>query len=179
MVRIGYIGLLLAFLVVQTLASYRQSSYPAVGKHGGKRYNGGKNGGIKTVKKYDEDERNKDGGNRDVDESYYEENEEKYGDGKKRNKEGRIGIGKERKVEQHLGISYKMFNKGGPFKKYYKPQYPMGPSYTGTGRRHKRSLGKLLWKLKQKFIAKKKKGGKSKKDNEKRSHPPAPKYQYH
>lgn len=36
MARIGYIGLLLAFLVVQTLASYRQSSYPAVGKHGGK-----------------------------------------------------------------------------------------------------------------------------------------------
>lgn len=85
MVRIGYIGLLLAFLVVQTLASYRPPSYPAVGKHGGKRYNGGNNGGIKTVKKYDEDERNKDGGNRDVDEPYYEDTEEKYGDGKKRN----------------------------------------------------------------------------------------------
>lgn len=45
----------------------------------------------------------------------------------------------------------------------YKPQYAESPAYTSGWKRHKRSLGKLLWKLKQKFLSKKKKGGKSKK----------------
>lgn len=130
------------------------------------------------VKKHDEDERNVNGGDRYVDKSYYKHTEDKYGYGKGRNKDDRLGKGKGRKVGQNRGNSYRNYNKGGPFKNNSKPQYPASPSYTGTGRRHKRSLSKLLWKLKQKFIAKKKKGRKSEKDNVKKSYPPAPKYHH-
>ena len=38
----------------------------------------------------------------------------------------------------------------------YKPQYTESPAYISGGKGHKRSLGKLLWKLKQKFLNKKK-----------------------
>lgn len=69
----------------------------------------------------------------------------------------------------------------------YKPQYAESPAYTSGWKRHKRSLGKLLWKLKQKFLTKKKKGGKSKKkrrenddlnkqNDGKQSQPAAPQY---